>query len=69
VTLPIDKVARLRLAATDTRDALRKLSARITAAGNDPQLQAEALEVAVRISRTYGDLLRMTLADFGRAPL
>jgi hypothetical protein len=37
----------------------RPLSARIPA----------ALEVAVRISRTYGDLLRMTLADFGRAPL
>jgi hypothetical protein len=38
----------------------RPLSARIPAAGNHPQLQAEALEVAVRVSRTYGDLLRMT---------
>jgi hypothetical protein len=55
---------RLRLAALDTRDALRKLGSKIRAAGTDPQRQGEALQVAERVSRTYGDLLRMTLEDF-----
>jgi hypothetical protein len=58
---------RLRLAALDIRDALRKLGSKIRAAGNDPQLQAEALATAQRISRTYADILRLALEDFGRA--
>jgi hypothetical protein len=59
-----DPNARLRLAALDTGDALRKLGSKIRAAGADPQRQGEALQVAERVSRTYGDLLRMTLEDF-----
>jgi hypothetical protein len=55
---------RLRLAALDTRDALRKLGSKIRAAGTDPQRQGEALQVAERVSRTFGHLLRMTLEDF-----
>jgi hypothetical protein len=54
---------RLRLAALDTRDALCRLGSRIRAAGTDPQRQGEALQVAERVSRTYGDLLRMTLEE------
>jgi hypothetical protein len=63
-SMNFDPNDRLRLAALDTRDALRKLGSKIRAAGADPQRQGEALQVAEKLSRTYGDLLRMTLEDF-----
>jgi hypothetical protein len=65
--MKFDPNDRLRLAALDTRDSLRRLAAKITAAGGDPQLQAEAVSAAQRISRTYADILRLALDDFGRA--
>ena len=47
--ISFDPNDRLRLAALDTRDALRKLGSKIRVAGTDPQRQGEALQVAERI--------------------
>jgi hypothetical protein len=54
---------RLMQAALEARDALRRLALRITAAGEDPKLRAEALEAARRVALTHCDMLRLALKD------
>ena len=50
-------------AAADTRDSLRRLAARIAAAGEDAQLRSEALAAAYQVASTHADLLRLALKD------
>jgi len=54
---------RLMQAAADARDSLRRLAARIAAAGEDPQLRSEALAAACQVANTHADLLRLALKD------
>jgi hypothetical protein len=54
---------RLAQVAVDTRDTLRRLAARIGAAGQDQQLRAEALAAAHQVALTYAELLRGALKD------
>ena len=57
------ETVRLAQAALDTRDSLRWLAAKITAAGADPQLRAEALAAAHQVANTHANMLRMALKD------
>ena len=59
----LPETVRLAQAALDTRDSLRRLAAKITAAGADPQLRAEALAAAQQVANTHADMLRMALKD------
>jgi hypothetical protein len=54
-------------AAADSRDSLRRLAARIAAAGEDPRLRSEALAAAHRVATTHTDLYRLAFKDSGRA--
>jgi hypothetical protein len=59
------ETVRLAQAALETRDSLRRLAAKITAAGDNPQLRAEALAAAHQVANTHADLLRLALKDSG----
>ena len=59
------ETVRLMEAAADTRDSLRRLAARIAAAGEDPQLRSEAPAAAHQVANTHTDLLRLALKDSG----
>jgi hypothetical protein len=59
------ETVRLARAALETRDSLRRLAARITAAGSDPRLRDEALAAAHQVANTHADLLRLALKDSG----
>jgi hypothetical protein len=62
---PAPKTVRLMQAASGTRDSLPTLV--VAAAGEDPQLHAEARAAAHRVATTHADLLRLALKDSGRA--
>ena len=57
------KIVPLMQAASDSRDSLRKLAARIAAAGEDPRLRSQALAAAHRVATTHADLLLLALKD------
>jgi len=59
------ETVRLMQASLEPRDALRRLAARIAAAGEDPQLRSEALAAACQVANTHADLLRLALKDSG----
>jgi hypothetical protein len=54
---------RLAQAAIEVRDALRRLSARIGAAGEDPHLRSQALAAAHQVAVTQSDMLRAALRE------
>jgi hypothetical protein len=55
------EIIRLKQAAEDTLDSLRRLAARIAAAREDPRLRSEALAAAHRVATTHADILRLAL--------
>jgi hypothetical protein len=57
------EIIRLMQAAVDTRDSLRRLAARIAAAGEDPQRRSQALAAAPQVATRHADLLRLALKD------
>ena len=57
------ETVRLMQAAADARDSLRRLAARIAAAGEDQQLRSEALAAAHQVATTHADILRLALKD------
>jgi hypothetical protein len=60
---PAPETIRLMQAAVDTRDSLRRLAARIAAAGEDPQLRSQALAAAPQVATRHADLLRLASKD------
>jgi hypothetical protein len=63
---PAPKTVPLMQAASDSRDSLRRLAARIAAAGEDQQLRSEALAAAHQVANTHADL-RLAFKDSRRA--
>jgi len=66
-TLPPEQI-RLMQAAVDTRDSLRRLAARIAAAGADPQLRSEALAAVHQVATMHANLLRLPLKELSARP-
>jgi hypothetical protein len=51
---PAPKTVRLMQVAADSRDSLRRLAARIAAAGEDPQLHEQTLAAGHQVANTHG---------------